>query len=113
MSLNSRIVKALDGLTPSPAHADTYKGPDALYIVFNITEIPADFGDDDAGHYRALVQVHLYAPHELNTVKLRREIKAAIVAAGFTRPSVTPASDERGQHYVFEFEDVEAVEEAE
>lgn len=113
MSLNSRIVKALSGLVPSPPHADTYKGPDTLYLVFNITEIPADFGDDDAGHYRALVQVHLYAPHEKNTVKLRREIKAAIVAAGFARPSVTPASDERGQHYVFEFEDAEAVEEAE
>ena len=75
--------------------------------------IPADFGDDDAGHYLALVQVHLYAPHEKNTVKLRREISRRLVSVGFTRPSITPASDERGQHYVFECESAEAVEEAE
>lgn len=113
MSLNERLTAALSGLTPSGPAADTKKGNGAEYIVFNYSMIPADFGDDDAEHYLALVQVHLYAPHEKNTVELRRKIKAAIVAAGFTRPSVTPASDERGQHYVFEFEDVEAVEEAE
>lgn len=113
MSLNSRITAALDGLTNSPAAADTYKGHDTEYIVFNYSMIPADFGDDDAGHYLALVQVHLYAPHEKNTVKLRRKISRRLVAAGFTRPSVTPASDERGQHYVFECEDAETVEEAE
>ncbi|MBQ6757041.1 MAG: phage tail protein [Oscillospiraceae bacterium] len=110
MSLNSRLVDALDGLAPEPPAADTYKGTQALYIVFNYTLIPADFGDDDAGHYRALVQVHLYAPHEKNTVSLRKEISRRLVAAGFTRPSVTPASDAKGQHYAFECEDIEAVE---
>ena len=66
----------------SPAAANTYKGPDAEYITFNYTEIPDDFGDDDAGHYRALVQVHYFAPHELNTRATRREITRRIVAAG-------------------------------
>lgn len=110
MSLNSRLVDALSGLTPEPPAADTYKGDEKLYIVFNYTLIPADFGDDDAGHYRALVQVHLYAPHELNTVSLRKTIAARLVSAGFTRPSITPASDAKGQHYAFECEDIEAVE---
>ena len=113
MSINSRITTALDGLAPSPAAADTKKGNAAEYIVFNYSMIPADFGDDDAGHYLAIVQVHLYAPHEKNTVKLRGEISRRLVAAGFTRPAITPASDERGQHYVFECEDAETVEEAE
>lgn len=112
MNLNERLVAAFSGLMPSPASADTYKGHDTEYIVLNYTLIPADFGDDDAGHYRALVQVHLYAPHEENTVKLRKEITSRIVAAGFTRPTVTPASDANGQHYVFECEDAAAVEEA-
>ena len=62
MSINSRIKTALDSLTNGPAAADTYKGHEAEYIVFNYSMIPADFGDDDAGHYLALVQVHLYAP---------------------------------------------------
>ena len=95
--------------TASPA-AETYKGNDALYIVFNYSEIPDNFGDDDAGHYRVLVQVHLYAPPEENTVALRREIMRRLVAADFTRPSITPASDANGQHFIFECEDAEAVE---
>lgn len=110
MSINSRIATALDGLTRSPAAADTYKGREAEYIVFNYTTIPSDFGDDDAGHYRVLVQVHLYAPPEENTVRLRREISRRLVSAGFTRPSVVPASDKDGQHYIFECEDAEGVE---
>lgn len=110
MSINSRIVTALDGLTDEPAAAETYKGEAALYLVFNCTHIPDNFGDDDAGHYRVLVQVHLYAPPEENIVKLRREIPRRLVAAGFTRPSITPASDANGQHFVFECEDAEAVE---
>lgn len=113
MSINERLTAALSCLTPSGPAADTKKGNGAEYIVFNYSMIPADFGDDDAGHYLALVQVHLYAPHEKNTVKLRREISRRLVSAGFTRPSITPASDERGQHYVFECESAEAVEEAE
>ena len=110
MSIDERLVEAFSGLMPSPAAANIYKGNDAEYIVFTHTDIPADFGDDDAGHYRILAQVHLYAPHEKNTVALRKEISRRIVAAGFTRPSITPASDANGQHYVFECEDAAGVE---
>ena len=81
-----------------------YKGAATEYIVFNYTELPADFADDDAAHYRYLVQVHLYAPLEKNTRTYRREISRRLVAAGFTRPTVTPASDKNGQHYAFECE---------
>lgn len=109
MSINKRLVKALEGFTADPA-AEIYKGDDALYIVFNYSEIPDDFGDDDAGHNRVLVQVHLYAPPEENVVALRREIARRLFAAGFTRPSITPASDNNGQHFIFECEDAEAVE---
>lgn len=111
MNANARLVAALSGLTKDKPAADTYKGREALYIVFNYTTIPSDFGDDDAGHNRILVQAHLYAPHEENTVTLRREIARRLVSAGFTRPSITPASDANGQHYVFECEDAEAVDE--
>ena len=58
-----------------------------------------------------LVQVHYFAPHELNTVAMRREITRRIAAAGFTRPSITPASDGTSQHYVYECEDVVATSE--
>lgn len=102
MNVNALLVDTLDSLLPT---ADgVYKGSATEYIVFNYTAIPADFGDDDAAHYRYLVQVHLYAPLEKNTREYRREISWRLVEAGFTRPTVTPASDAHGQHYAFECE---------
>lgn len=107
MNVNAILMEALDDLLPT---ADgLYKGKATEYIVFNYTAIPADFGDDDAAHYRYLVQVHLYAPNEKNTRAYRREISSRLVAAGLTRPSITPASDSHGQHYVFECETVGGV----
>lgn len=102
MNVNAILVDTLDSLLPT---ADgVYKGSATEYIVFNYTAIPADFGDDDAAHYRYLVQVHLYVPLEKNTREYRREISRRLVEAGFTRPTVTPASDAHGQHYAFECE---------
>ena len=101
MSANNRLIDAFDGYLPTAA--DIYKGEATEYIVFNYTTIPADFGDDDAQHYRYLVQVHLYSPNEKNTLAYRREITRRLLSAGFTRPTITPASDKDGQHYVFEY----------
>lgn len=109
MSIEERLVNALSGLMP--VASQSYKGEAAEYITTNYTAVPDDYGDDDAGHVRALVQVHYFAPHELNTVAMRREITRRIVAAGFTRPSITPASDGTSQHYVYECEDVVATSE--
>ena len=81
MNVNALLVDTLDSLLPT---ADSvYKGAATEYIVFNYTELPADFADDDAEHYRYLVQVHLYAPLEKNTRTYRREISRRLVAAGF------------------------------
>lgn len=108
MSVNTALVNALESLLPTSA--DVYKGDAAEYIVFNYTTIPDDFGDDDAQYYRYLVQVDLYAPYEKNTLNYRRQITSRLVAAGFTRPTITPAHDEKGQHYIFDCEYAEAVE---
>lgn len=107
MSVSTRIVAAFTDYLP--IGADVYNGEAAVYLVYNYTEIPADYGDDDAQHYINLVQIHLYAPHGVNTVATRREISTRLMSAGFTRPIITPASDKDGQHYVFECEDAEGV----
>lgn len=104
MSVEERLVTALSELIP--VASQVYKGEASEYITINYTAIPDDYGDDDAGHVRVLVQAHYFAPHELNTVATRREITRRIVSAGFTRPSITPASDGTSQHYVYECEDV-------
>lgn len=107
MNLNERLVTMLDGMTKDPAAAGTYNGTEAEYLVFNYTEMPGIFGDDLPNAYRYLIQVHLFAPHQRNTVTLRRKIREKIILADFTAPTVVPASDANGQHYVFEFEGVE------
>jgi hypothetical protein len=100
MNVNALLVGTLDSLLPT---ADSvYKGAATEYIVFNYTELPADFADDDAAHYRYLVQVHLYAPLEKNTRTYRRV--SAIASKPPISPTVTPASDKNGQHYAFECE---------
>ena len=73
MSINERLTATLSGLTPSGPAADTKKGNGAEYIVFNYSMIPADFGDDDAGHYLALVQVH--EKNNLPGVRERRPVR--------------------------------------
>lgn len=109
MSIEARLVEAFDGLMNSPAAANTYKGPDAEYITFNYTEIPDDFGDDDAAITGPSCKFTISPRTRRTHGRPGGEITRRIVAAGFTRPSITPASDANGQHYVFECEDAEAV----
>lgn len=67
MNVNETLKTMFSDLLP--VAADTYKGKATEYIVFNYTAIPEDFGDDDAQHWRYLTQVHLYAPHEKNSLR--------------------------------------------
>ncbi len=107
IDIETQIVAAFAGYLPIAA--GVYQGDDVTYLVYNYTEIPADYGDDDAGAVRYLIQIHLYAPVSDDTYNMRREIKSRINSAGFTRPTVTPASDAEKQHYVFECETAEGV----
>lgn len=108
MSIESRIRTALASFEHK-VYPDTYNGSDKTYFVFNYNTIPDDFGGNQPWHDRALVQVHLFCPHDLNTVQMRKDIKLALLGAGFTYPSMINASDADSQHWVFEFETVEAV----
>jgi len=112
MSIESRIRLALAPFEYK-VYPDTYNGPDKTYFVFNHNTIPDDFGSNLPWHERALIQVHLFCPHTFDSVKLRKDIKLALLDAGFTYPSMTNASDEDGQHWVFEFQTAEAVDDGE
>ena len=112
MSIESRIRLALEPFEYK-VYPDTYNGKDETYFVFNYNTIPDDFGGNQPWYDRALIQVHLFCPHELNTVQLRKEIKLALLGAGFTYPSMINASEENAQHWVFECEIAEAVDDGE
>lgn len=115
MTINERIIQAVTQVVP--VCVPGFYAPDAgeqaatVYCTFNYTETPDSFGDDAPGAVRYLCQIHLYAPwtpaagESNNTLAMRKALRRALTAAGFTAPSVTDASDEDGQHYVFECED--------
>lgn len=114
MSVNQKIIQALSGL--APVYPDIYDGKANTYLTFNYTTRGAAYADDTPSFDVNLVQVHLFCPLKLDSVKLRRQVRAALFASGFTWPEVVNAEDgsmqknDAGkQHYVFECEIEEGV----
>ena len=107
MSINQTLKSALTPI--APAEADVYEGSEAVYITFEYSSLPDDFGDDEPSHERFLVSVHLYAPNGINTLDRRRAIKKALCDAGATWPEYENASDKNGQHHIFDCEIVTAI----
>lgn len=109
MSVASQIRAAVAGFG-YPCEQISYDGTAETYFTFNMFSTPDDFADDEAGAEVWTIQLHLFAPFTLDTTTLRKQIKAAIRAAGFTAPSMVDASesvrvaDGTEQHLVFEFE---------
>lgn len=106
MSVNKAIKTAVEPIV-SVCVTDIYRGAETEYCTFNYSEIPDGFGDDTATAIRYLVQLHYFCPTESNPISVKKQLKTALHNAGFTYPSVTNASDEDGQHYVFDMEYVD------
>ena len=87
-----------------PLFPNVYTGEELRYLVYNYYVIPQVYAEATAHAARYSVQLHLYLPHKENPNAVKLAIINACVAAGFTFPSMTNASDKEGQHYVFEFE---------
>lgn len=113
MNVGERVKAALDvfgdPVEKSVLDAAAKKRP-ARYYAFSCDSFGADFGDDEPGCERCLVHVHLFAPLNQNCLQQVRKTKWVLLKAGFTWPEVTDATDQDGQHYVFECETVQEVE---
>lgn len=108
-NINERIKEAVTPIVPECA-ADFYEGDAAEYCTFNYEEIPEGHGDNQPHAIRYLIQLHYYLPLrpvKKSPMRTKRELARAILAAGFTYPEITNASDGKDQHYVFEFEGLE------
>lgn len=103
MSMNNKIRAAVLPVV-SVCVPDLYTGEETTYCTFQYTELPQAFSDDAPQAAVYLVQVHLFAPRGENTLKTRRLLRKALLAADFTAPQVGNASDSTGQHYIFECE---------
>lgn len=86
-----------------------YGGDAERYCTYNATELPAGFGDDAPQAVRYLLQLHYFCPLTGNPLPTVRQLQAAVLAAGFTYPSMEDASDLDGRHYVLEFEGVSGI----
>ena len=103
MSLNTIIRSAIAPIVPECV-PDQYTGTATEYCTFNYSEIPDAFGDESPEAIRYLVQLHYFLPAGANPYAKKKQLKNALMNAGFTYPSVTNASDSDGQHYVLEVE---------
>ena len=115
MTLNQRIREALEPIgLPVVPDVDTQQRERCL--VFNYSTLPTRHADDAPAFELYLVQVHYVCPSGWNSLEERRAVKRALFAAGFSWPEETPASDstqkngENKQHYVFECEWLEGIE---
>jgi hypothetical protein len=103
MSLNTVIRAAITPIVPECV-PDQYTGTATEYCTFNYSEIPDSFGDESPEAIRYLVQLHYFLPTGTNPHAKKKQLKNALLSAGFTYPSVTNASDSDGQHIIFETE---------
>ena len=113
MSIEAIITSALTALNlPAQKHPFTpdknNKRP-SRYFTYNIYTAGADHADNEPQHEVARIMVHYFCPLEENSVSMERRVKKALSGAGTTYPHKTDASDENGQHIVFECEFAEGV----
>lgn len=106
MTVNEKLIAALKSVG-LPVFPDIKQGDAELYFVFNYTEMPTGFGDDEPEHIKNMIQVHLFLPVDFDGVQLRKETKRCLFRGGFTYPQVYDATDKESQHWVFECEDSE------
>ncbi len=113
MSVESRIMAALgvfgDPVEKSQLYAAASERP-RRYYTFVCESFGDDFGDDEPGCERWLVSVHLFAPVGESCLQQVRKTKHALFRAGFTWPRTIDAADQAEQHYVFECETLEPIE---
>lgn len=103
MTVNEQIKAAVEPIV-AVCVPDAYDGEAEEYCTFSYDEHPEAFGDDAPDLIRYAASLHYYCPKGHNSIATRRALRMAIIAADFTAPTVENASDNDGQHYVFEFD---------
>ncbi len=99
--LNAHFQKTLESLG-LPVVPGTAVGGEERVMTYNYTLLPLQHADNRPLFLKALAQVHLFLPRRENSVMLRSRIISALLLGGFSFPEVIDATDETGQHYVYE-----------
>ena len=113
MSVEARITAALGSFGDPVEKSLLYAAATDLpprYYTFACSSQGGDWADDEPGCELWQVNVHFFAPLDGNYTRRVRQTKLALHQAGFTWPRCYDASDQEGQHFVFECEIAEEVE---
>ena len=103
--LDDRIRAAVEPLVPVCV-PDLYTGDETEYCTYNYSELPAAFGDGRPHATRYLVQVHWFLPLKCRPHPKKKELARALgtMQRCAIWPTVENATDDLGQHYVYEFQ---------
>ena len=104
--VNKALMDALKPICPN-VYPDVYTGKETEYIVFTYDIRPENHGDDRPFSITYDVRVHYLCPLKMNAIDKRISIMEAIFNMDdefVTYPSETNATDEEGQHFVYDFE---------
>ena len=103
MTINEAIKAAVEPVIPICVPG-VYGGNAKEYCTFNYSEHPDMFGNDWPMCMKYLVQIHYFCETEKNPLNTKKQLRQALASSGFTYPSIIVASDDDGQHFVFECE---------
>lgn len=106
MMINKSIIDALKPICPN-VYPDVYTGDEKEYIVFTFDIQPDNFGDDRPFHITYDARVHYVCPLKKDAISTRIAIMEALFTMDnliVTYPSEVNASDDEGQHFVYDFE---------
>jgi len=102
VSVASGIIATL-APTALPCYQNNYTGTATVYLTFNFTTRPENYGDDSPGNEVYDIMVHRVAPATYNATTLDKQIKGLLAAAGYDYPTTIEASDDPAEsHLVFE-----------
>ena len=107
-NVDNALMDTLNPILPGKVFPNVYVGEAVEYIVTNYTTVPSVYGEGGPAAARCLVMVHYYLPTGQNPNAKKLAIEQALFAEGFTFPSIVPAHESQGQHWVFECEYVNA-----
>lgn len=85
-----------------PVYPEPYEGTELEYITFNYSEYGRVWAEGRPDCIEYDLQVHWWFPRGKSPYPRKKKIREALYAAGMTWPSITNASDDEGQHLVFE-----------
>lgn len=103
MSIEREIRAAVLPIVPV-CEPHQYDGDAEEYCTFNYGVRAAAFGDNRPVTAVYQVQLHWFLPAGNNPLDKQTQIVQALLDADASIPVLTDASDDLGQHYIFEFE---------